>query len=422
MNSVIISTSDISGGAARSAYRLHDGLRKIGIDSKMIVQEKHSTDFTVLGPDTDFRRIYSLLRRILDRTQQKFYAGRAQTPLNFAWLPGKGVLRKIEYLNPDIVNLHWIGRGIISIESIQRIRKPIIWTLQDMWVFTGGCHYDAGCGKYKFKCGECPLLGSRHKLDITRVTWQRKKRSWQNINMIIVAPTRWLAKCSRESSLFSNYRIEVIPFGLNLETFKPINQFLARDILKLPQQKRIILFGALQPGDLRKGFNILISALEKLKDVIWLKDNIILVVFGANDPLGQLPFPTYYLGKKNDDETLALIYSSANVMVVPSIQEAFGQTASESLACGTPVVSFAGTGVGDIVAHLQNGFLAPSFDPQGLADGIMWVLEDEDRFQMLSYNARKIAETEFELEDQAKKYRSLFKELLAGIEIYESSQ
>ncbi|NET35096.1 MAG: glycosyltransferase, partial [Cyanothece sp. SIO1E1] len=209
--------------------------------------------------------------------------------------------------------------------------------------------------------------------------------------------------------------IEVIPNGLDIQTYKPANQKFARKLLNLPEEKRIVLFGA--PGgtqDRRKGFHLLQSALKKLS-CSGKNSQIEMAIFGAPEPNepSELGFKTHYIGRLQDDASLAALYSAADVMIVPSVQEAFGQTASESLACGTPVVAFDATGLRDIVDHGINGYLAEPYDSNGLAAGISWVLGDQERYQKLRQSARQKAEQEFSLDVQAKRYSSIFSTLVA---------
>ncbi len=264
-------------------------------------------------------------------------------------------------------------------------------------------------------CGACPQLNSHKQRDLSRWVWQRKQRAWKNLNLTLVTPSTWLAQCAKESSLFQDVRVEVIPYGLDIEKYKPTDRRLARTLLNLPQDKQIILFGAagVATDDPRKGFYLLQSALQKLDRSQW-QDQAELVVFGATQPEKpvDLGFKAHYLGRLYDDLSLALVYAAADVMIVPSIQEAYGQTASESLGCGTPVVAFNATGLKDIVEHQRNGYLAQPFAPEDLARGIAYVLEDKQRHQKLCDRAREKAEQEFTLDIQAQRYLSLFTEIL----------
>jgi glycosyltransferase involved in cell wall biosynthesis len=318
-------------------------------------------------------------------------------------------------LHPDLINVHWICNGYLQIETLAKFQKPLVWTLHDMWPFTGGCHYGQECDRYTQSCGSCPLLKSDRHWDVSRWIWQRKAKTYPQLNLTVVAPSRWMAECAQKSSLFRSVRVEVIPHGLDTTVYQPIDAPVARKLLNLPQDKQLILFGAGSNAvdDPRKGLPLLQTALKKLAEAGW-GDRFELVIFGTDAP--EIPldlgFKAHYLGRFYDDLSLVLSYSAADVMIVPSVQEAFGQTASESLACGTPVVAFRATGLPDIVSHEQDGYLAEPFSPEDLAQGIAWVLADPDRHQQLRLNARTKAEREFMLLLQAQRYSALFAEIL----------
>ncbi|WP_026735606.1 glycosyltransferase family 4 protein [Fischerella sp. PCC 9605] len=407
-----ISTSDTNGGAARATYRLHKGLRKIGVNSQMLVQEKSSDDKTVFAPEIRLFQGIARAKLTFEALPLKLYPQRAQTTFSLQWLPDT-IVSKVTQIAPDIINLHWISGGFMQIETITKLQRPLVWTLHDMWAFTGGCHCNGDCDRYQASCGGCPMLGSQKDRDLSRWIWQRKAKAWKNLNLTIVSPSSWLAKCASSSSLFQNLRIEVIPNGLDTQKYRPINQRIAREILNLPQDKHLILFGAIQAtSDKRKGFHLLQAALKELSKAEW-KDRLEIVIFGASQPEKppDLAFNTHYLGHLYDDITLATAYSAADVMVVPSFQEAFGQTASESLACGTPVVAFNATGLKDIVDHQYNGYLAKPYEVDDLAKGIAWVIENQERHQKLSHHAREQAQQKFLIDTIARRYFNLFEDL-----------
>ena len=408
-----ISTSDTNGGAARAAYRLHNGLRDINVNSQMLVQEKSSDDKTVLAPKIRLFQGIARAKLTFDTLPLKLYRQRSKTIFSLQWLPDT-VVSKVTQINPDIINLHWISAAFMQIETIAKLKRPIVWTLHDISAFTGGCHYSWDCDRYIASCGACPQLGSSKDWDLSRWVWQRKAKAWRDLNLTLVSPSSWLAKCASSSSLFRDSRIEIIPNGLDTQRYRPISQHLARELLNLPQDKQLILFGALQAtSDKNKGFHLLQPALQELSKSGW-KDGLEIVIFGASQPENppDLAFKVHYLGQIHDDLPLAVVYSTADVMIVPSIQESFGQTASESLACGTPVVAFNATGLKDIVNHQQNGYLAKPYEVEDLAKGIAWVLENPDRHQKLSHFAREKAAQEFTLEIQARRYLALFKEMV----------
>lgn len=184
MKILIVNTSDIDGGAARAAYRLHKALITQGIDSQMLVQSKSSDDYRVVGENHKIRRILNKLRPFLDSIPIRFYKNRTKTLFSSSWLTFSSIVDKINEINPDIVHLHWICNGMIKIEDIARIKAPIVWSLHDMWAFTGGCHYDEECGRYEQECGNCKVLGSNKDNDLSKNVFKMeifKMASFQKI-------------------------------------------------------------------------------------------------------------------------------------------------------------------------------------------------------------------------------------------------
>jgi glycosyltransferase involved in cell wall biosynthesis len=413
---VLLAVTYIEGGAGGSAYQLHLGLQKLGVDSQILVKTKTSDDETVIVvPKTRLGKALTPLRsdRYIEKLPLRLYPKRDRSRSFYPqWFPTYSIPETIVQLKPDIINLRWICSSFLQIENISRFNQPIVWTLSDMWPFTGGCDYSQDCDRYTDSCGACPLLGSSKKRDLSHWIWQRKAKAWKNLNLTIVSPSSWLAKVASSSSLFRDLRIEVIPHSVDTEKYKPVNQQIARKTLNLPQDKQLVLFGAWHNYP-RKGFHLLQLALHSLKEAGW-KDKIELVIFGFAQPENSfvIDFKSHYLGKINDRSLLATVYSSADVMVVPSMQEAFGNTTCESLACGTPVVAFDETGAKDIITHEVSGYLARAFEIEDLARGIAWVLENSNYRMQLSHRARAEAEQKFTVVQEATRYQSLFSEIL----------
>jgi glycosyltransferase involved in cell wall biosynthesis len=415
MKTLHLSTGDNLGGASRATYRLHQGLQARGITSEMLVQEKASRDKSIHAPVRRSQRILISTRPIWDALPLRVYPNfNRSCVFSIQWLPER-VTSHVKKIQPDIINLHWIAEGFIQIETLAKFKQPMVWTLHDMWAFTGGCHYSDACERFTQTCGSCPQLGTSRSRDLSNWIWRRKSNAWQELNLTLICPTHWLAGEARRSSLFHSVPIEVIPNGLNLSTFRPLDQHQARELLNLPQFRQLVLFGSMAgTGDRRKGFDLLQGALKQLSQS-QQHPQLELVIFGKSRPENppDLGFPTHYLGQLRDDLSLALAYSAADVMIVPSRQENLAQTATEALACGTPVVTFAQTGPADVVKHHQNGYLAQPGDIDSLAQGIAWVLETPERLKTLSELARQLAEQQLGIEQMADAYIALYSKILA---------
>ena len=417
MKTLILSTYDTIGGAPRATYRLHKGLEQISVNSQMLVQAKQSDNKTVIGrsASSGMGRIFTGSRLVAEQLPLKLFAPKNNSFYSLQWLPDN-IAAKVASLEPDIINVHWFF-SYLQIETLAKFNKPIVFTLHDMWAFTGGCYYNQDCDRYKSACGACPQLGSKRDWDLSRWVWQRKAKAWKKLNITVITPSIWLAKCAGESSLFSNTRIEVIPYGLDTNVYKPIDKKIARELLGLPQNKQLILFLSLAAtSDRRKGFQLLQPALQKLSQVGW-KDRIEVIVVGASKPEkpAEFGFKSHYLGSLNDDLTLALTYSAADVFVAPSIQDNLPNTVMEAISCGTPTVAFKIGGMPDMIEHKQNGYLAEPYEIEDLAQGIAWVLENKERHRMLSHRSREKVEQEFTSEIQANRYLSLYKEILSNV-------
>ena len=408
MKSLLLSTYDIQGGAARAAYRLHQGLLEVGMSSHLLVQRKTSDDAQVIAPRSKLKKTIAFLRPGIDGLPLAQYRQRTNDRFSLGWLLENRV-KQIDLIQPDIVNLHWMGSGFLRLESLRNIRQPIVWTMHDMWAFTGGCHYTDGCDRYLKRCGCCPQLGSQSKRDFSAWNWKRRERLFKALKLTIVAPSQWLTDCAKQSPLLNHCRVERIPYGLDLTTYQAQNKAWVRSLLKLPLDKPLILFGASDAtSDRRKGFHLLTEALQKLRKMEWEMMPEI-VIFGASHGALDCGFPVHYLGVLQDDVTLALAYSVADVFVAPSIQDNLPNTVLESIACETPVVAFAIGGMPDLIESGQTGYLAQPFDTDDLARGIRWVLTTD---KPLGKQARAIAEQRFGLTKQAVAYRDLFESLL----------
>ena len=400
--------SDKSGGASRAAYRIHQALRHSGIDSQMLVNSAVSGDWTVHGPSSKWvkalvrmRPYFAILLRKLHRTQNPVIHSPSLAPSRWP--------NRLNASDADVVHLHWVQNEMLSVEDIGRIRKPIVWTLHDMWAFCGAEHYTTD---FRWRDGYHSDNRPEHELgfDLNRMTWHRKRKHWRR-SLQIVCPSKWLADCVRGSALMGDWPVTVIPNTVDTTRWQPIDKYIARQLLGLPQDCPLLLFGAIGGGsDPRKGVDLLLEALAKLSLNESTLQGLRLIVFGQDEPksLPKLGFPVHYTGHLHDDLTLRVLYSSVDVMVVPSRQEAFGQTASEAHACGTPVVAFNCGGLPDIVEDRVTGALADPFDPTSLAEAILWVLADANRLRQLGVAARIRADSLWNSKRVAELYSDVY--------------
>lgn len=399
-----LSARDNQGGAARATYRLHKGLCNIGVDSQILVQKKSTEDPAVHGHSGKLGAAYDIIRRKLNELPVHRYTDRNSEIFSPAWLPERQAAAVANH-DPDLVNLHWVAGGFLQPSTLSKLDVPLVWTLHDMWPFTGGCHYAGKCTKYTERCGSCPSLGSSDPNDLSRSTWKRKRNAWSDISFSVVAPSEWLANRARESTLFDGANVVVIPNGLKVKSFQPHKPNAVRTQLGIDSDANLICFGADWETP-RKGADLLYDALGKLD----VSDEAMQVaVFGHTEQEmpPEIDIPVTNLGFV-EEEVLRGLYSDADIVIVPSRQEAFGQTASEALASGTPVVAFDATGPSDIVDHKKTGYLAQPFDSSDLARGIEWILADENRRNEMGKRAREVAVERYSVETVARQYRNLY--------------
>lgn len=410
-----INSFDKEGGAGLAAWRVYQELQRVGIETCMLVQTRTSGESSVYERDTPLARALGVVRPYLDMLPLLFYRNRQQTHWSVEWFPAR-ISRQIQMINPDIIHLHWICRGFVNIPVLASFKRPVVWTLHDSWAFTGGCHVPGDCLNYRERCGHCPQLGSRHALDLSRWTWNRKSKFWRDTPLTIVTPSQWLADSARNSSLLKQRRIEVIENGIDLNQYRPIEKQLARSVLDLPQERKLVLFSAMNATyDMNKGFRFLEAALRSLSEKGW-KDSMKLIVAGQSAPSTPVDtggVPCQFLGVLKDEISMRLAYSAADVTVMSSSQENLPNSIMESLACGTPVVAFNIGGVPHLVNHEINGYLARPFSVDDMADGLLFVLSDQDRWQRLSEKARSKIAQNFNVHDTAQQYVELYRQLLS---------
>ncbi len=407
MKVIHLSNSDI-GGAGRATLRIHKSLLEIGVNSEMWVNVSRSKEKKVLQNNNKIKNFLILLRRFTKIPIIKLLKTKNQILHSPSILPSSWIT-KINSSNADIINLHWIQHEMLSISDISKIKKPIVWTLHDMWGFCGAEHISwDNRWQDGYRNNNRPAYESG--FDLNKWTWLRKIKYWKN-PIQIITPSAWLTKCVKKSKLMQSWPCKTIPNVINTDFWKPEDKYLSRQVLNLPKKDFILAFGSFNANqEYHKGFDLLLEALQKIQ-----KENLIkfhLIIFGQKKTQKKiiLNFPLHNFGYL-DDMKLKKLYSAVDAVVVPSRLESFGQVASEASSCKTPVISFNTSGLKDIIIHGVTGYLAKQFDTEDLSYGIKWVLENSEN-KRLGHNARKHVINNFSSNLVAKKYLEIYQEVL----------
>lgn len=383
MRVLIINTAERIGGAAIAANRLMEALKNNGIKAKMLVRNKQTDQVTVVALKKSWRRIWQFTwERIVIwaangfKRHNLFAVDIANTGTDITSLP--------EFRQADVIHLHWINQGMLSLKDIQRILasgKPVVWTMHDMWPFTGICHYSGECEKYTAQCHDCPLLLKPHHHDLSEKTFHKKQKLYATAPITFIACSRWLESMARRSSLLQGHTITNIPNAINTNLFKPRTKKFAREKLHLPADKKLLLFGSMKITDKRKGIDYLIEACKLLaKQEPELSQQLGVVVLGsqAEQCKSLFPFPIYPMNYVSNEKELVDIYNAVDLYVTPSLQDNLPNTIVEAMACGIPCVGFNVGGIPQMIDHLHNGYVAQYKSADDLANGICWTLTEGD--------------------------------------------
>lgn len=397
MKIVILNTSERTGGAAVAAGRLGKALEQAGIQvDKLVRKDTWLNRFRFY-----WERLIIFLCNHLNR-KNLFAVSIANTGMD---LSGHPLVK-----DADIIHLHWINQGFLSLKDIEelvKLNKPIVWTMHDMWPCTGICHHARDCEKFQMICESCFFLKSKGK-DLSTSVFDKKLSLYKEANITFVGCSRWLSGKAKKSYLLRDKTVLSIPNPIDTEVYHPMDQDMTRELLGLPSGKRLLLFGALNVTDKRKGIDYLIEALRKIE-----KQDVELVVFGqAKDDIRDLfPVSIHSMGYLSDESKIVALYNAVDMFITSSLEENLPNTIMESMACGTPCVGFEIGGIPEMIDHKINGYVASYKDASDLANGIRWVLEHEDQQALSDACVKKVQENYTE-EVVAKQYMALYKRLL----------
>jgi glycosyltransferase involved in cell wall biosynthesis len=421
---LLLNTDDFTGGAAIACRRLLKALRThTDVQAQMLVQESKSGQEGVVQLNNSWiSQKKAFLRFVAERLY--FLFSEKSKEVRFSFNPAKfGTdISDNQYVtDSDIVHLHWINFGFLSIDSIKKLaqtQKPIVWTLHDMWAFTGGCHHSRECENYQKTCGNCEqFLKNPSSNDLSNQIWIAKMNAFSGANLTIITCSQWLGNRAKKSSLFQNIRVESIPNPIDAQVFQPMDKTLARKAFNLSENKKYILFAAMRVDAVGKGFTYFQNALSildvRLSNIEHQESDIEIIIFGQAQvsDFESLPFKVNMLGRLSDLETIAKAYSAASVFVIPSLEENLPNTIMESMACGTPVVGFDVGGIPEMIEHQTTGYLSKYKSAEDLANGIYWTLYQSD-YQSLCENSRKKILENYSEEVVVERYKKVYKSLL----------
>ncbi len=422
MRVLIVNTSERTGGAAVAANRLMEALNNNGVKAKMLVRDKETDDLTVAEAGGRLRgRLAFLWERWCIFCHLRF----SKDHLFDIDTAGAGldITHLREFKEADVIHLHWINQGMLSLRGIRNILnsgKPVVWTMHDIWPATGICHITLGCRRYLSSCSNCFYLpGKGGANDLSHKVWMSKKQLYKNPNNIhFVACSRWLEGEVRRSPLLSGLNVTNIPNPTAPHIFRPGDKTEARRRLDLPEDMRLICFISQRVTNVNKGISYLMEACNRLAEGhSGVSRNVGIVILGghADELAGDFKFPVYPMGYISDPRKIAVVYNAVDLFVLPSLSENLPNTIMEALACGVPCVGFNVGGIPEMIDHRRNGYVAEYKDAGDLAEGMRWVLEEADPDELrrnalhkvsVSYSPQRVAMKYIEVYNQAMAYRN----------------
>ncbi len=377
-----------SNGAYKGTYILHQALLDLNIDSNILNDHPQKSlninnDKIFYINENAFNKILNIIFVFIEKLIKSIFLKSPRSTFTIGLL-GFDITKAKQYKDADIIHIHWLSQGFIRLQSLKKINKPIVWTMRDMWPFTGGSHYTIDFEKYEANF-------------LSKIIKNFKKKNYKN-NIQFVAISEWLKSQAEKSSVLSNYEIKKIYNNINIKDFELLNKEKAKSYLEIKTEKKIILFGAQNPQNKRKGWNIFIETLKKLD-----KSKYFLLLFGSfwsHEVLDEIGIEYKSLGFVNDKKKLNSAYCSSDFFVFPSIQEAFGKTCAEAMACEIPVICFKNTSVAELVDHKINGYIVEKINSDELKKGIEWIsihtkeknyFNNLERNKVFKFDAKNIA-------------------------------
>jgi len=398
MRVLIVNTSERTGGAAVAANRLMDALNNNGVKARMMVRDKESDDIAVATvADSHFlRRWHFLWERFV--IYVKLHFNRQHLFDIDTATCGSDITKTREFKEADIIHLHWVNQGMLSLKGIKKILrsgKPVVWTMHDIWPATAICHLTLSCRHFTTGCHDCRYLpGGGSSKDLSSAVWLRKQRLLAGQTVTFVACSRWLEGEAKNSALLRGQTITSIPNAIDSRVFSPGSQKEARESEHLPIDKRLILFVCQRLNNPYKGMQYLIDACKQLAETYPEKCQelgVVLLGSHADEVAQALPFEAYPLGYVSDEHRISRIYRAADVFVLPSLSENLPNTIMEAMACGVPCVAFRVGGIPEEIDHQKNGYVAAYRSVGDLMRGLYWTLFEADHDQLAAAAVRKVA-------------------------------
>lgn len=414
---LLINTNETAGGAAIAAHRLMSALNKTEVKAKMLVVNKVSDNVNVVPLKHKYWQRFCFLWERFTIWLVNGMTKKNLFTVDFANV-GNDITSLPEFKEADIIHLHWINQGFLSLSSLSKILssgKPVVWTLHDMWAVTAVCHHARQCNLFTSGCHHCPQLVNALPMDMAKKIYHQKKVVYAKSTIHFVGCSKWIAKQAALSALTKTHRVDAIANALNTSVYKPMERNHARTLLNLPLDKKLILFGAVKTTDPRKGIDYMVSACERLSALLTSPSSswaVVVVGNGGEVFRSLLPCEVYPLGFVSDEERMVLVYNAVDMFVTPSLEENLPNTIAEALCCGTPCVGFRIGGIPEMIDHQKNGYVAQYRSADDLAEGMAWVINHPSADD-LREDARKKGVASFNENTIAHRYIDLYTEAVA---------